>query len=136
MSDEQTAEGVVHALAGAFNAKDPSAYAALFTDDAEFVTIFGGRMRGREAIEAGHSAVFATGLAGTRLELGEIDSKPLAADVILCHATWTRERLPDAPDGTIPRGTGVFTMVLHYDGSRWALAAVTNVQDAAPPGQS
>ncbi|MBI4624666.1 MAG: SgcJ/EcaC family oxidoreductase [Verrucomicrobia bacterium] len=100
MNDDILAiETLVHALGEAFNAKDAKAFAGLFTADAEFVTIFGLRMRGRADIEAGHAAVFAHALAGNRMVVRSFEPKLLAADVALCHASWARERLPDAPEG-------------------------------------
>ncbi|MDB4968849.1 MAG: hypothetical protein JWN44_4538 [Myxococcales bacterium] len=131
--NQQAIESVVQAFVGALNAKDAAALAALFTDDAEFVTIFGTRMRGRAEIESGHARVLSGALAGTRAFAGPMESKLLAPNVALCHARWTRERLPDAAEGSLPPGAGIFTIVLVHEATRWAVAALTNVQDAPPP---
>jgi uncharacterized protein (TIGR02246 family) len=133
--DYQAVESVVDALGKAFNDKDAQSFARLFTDDAEFVTIFGARMRGRAGIEAGHSAVFANALSGNRLVISGIDAKAIGADVALCHAAWVRERSADAPEGSLPPGSGLFTLVFTRTGNGWAIAAATNVQDATPPGR-
>ena len=42
----------------AWNAGDAAAYAALFTEDADYITYFGLNMKGRQAIEDGHRQLF------------------------------------------------------------------------------
>jgi uncharacterized protein (TIGR02246 family) len=121
-------------LVDAFNDKDADAFAALFTEDAEFVNIFGGRMRGREGIAAGHRHVFATALTGSVLTMDALDVLPVGDDVAVCHLGWTRGRTPEATEATLPPGAGIFTLVGRRDGDEWRLAAATNVAAAAPPG--
>ncbi|MFG1948217.1 SgcJ/EcaC family oxidoreductase [Nonomuraea sp. NPDC048826] len=41
-----------------WNAGDAAAYAALFTEDADYITYFGLNMKGRQAIEDGHRQLF------------------------------------------------------------------------------
>jgi uncharacterized protein (TIGR02246 family) len=121
-------------LAAAFNDKDAGAFAALFAEDAEFVNIFGQRMRGRAGIEAGHRVVFEKLLHGSRLTMREVDVMALGDDHALVHATWTRERLADAPPATLPPGTGIFTLVARRAPDGWVLVGATNTQDVPPPG--
>lgn len=128
-------DDIAQRFAEAFNAKDADALGSFFTQDAEFVSIFGGRLRGRDAIAAGHAAVFSNVLSGNRLVVGPADVKLLADDVLLAHVPWTRDRLADAAEVSLPPGTGLFTMVVTQEQGTWALAAATNVQDAVPPGR-
>jgi uncharacterized protein (TIGR02246 family) len=123
---------LVDRLTAAFNTKDAEAFAALFAEDAEFVNILGRRMRRRDGIAAGHEIVFARLLAGSRLSVTRIDILPLGDDMAMMHATWTRERLPDATPTTLPPGTGIFTFVACRTDD-WLLVGATNVQDASPP---
>lgn len=124
---------LIDRLAEAFNTKDADAFAALFADDAEYVNIFGQRMRRRDGIAAGHQAVFASLLAGSRFTVTGTDVMPLGQDVALMHATWRRDRLPGATPATLPAGTGIFTFVARRAGDDWLLAGATNVQDATAP---
>ncbi len=125
---------LVDRIVESFNTRNAPAFANLFADDAEFVTIFGNRMRGREAISAGHQMVFETLLAGTHIKATGVDVMPLGDDVAMMHATWTRERLPDATPKTLPPGSGIFTFVARKTANDWKLVGATNVQDALPPG--
>jgi uncharacterized protein (TIGR02246 family) len=135
MDDEKRVEGQVRAFQEAFNARDASALARCFTDDATFVNIIAVRMRGRAGIEAGHAAHFAGVLAKSRIDFTEVDVKPLTEGVMLCHAAWTRAAL-ESPDGaTLPPGNGIITFVAAKDGADWRFAAGQNTQAGALPGR-
>jgi uncharacterized protein (TIGR02246 family) len=125
---------LVDQLAQSFNTRNALAFANLFAEDAEFVNIFGQRMRQRSGIASGHQMVFETLLAGTHLAVNQVDVMPLGEDVVLMHATWTRERLPEARATALPPGSGIFTLVARRASDGWELVGVTNVQDALPPG--
>ena len=103
-------------------------------DDAEFVNIFGMRMRGRAGIKAGHAHAFAVLLAGTTLRTVHVDLKPVGNDVAVLHQEWKRERDPDAAPSSLPPGSGILTLVAHRSGGDWKLVAATNVAIAAQPG--
>ncbi|MCW2678070.1 MAG: hypothetical protein JWR70_3110 [Modestobacter sp.] len=127
-------EDLAQQLVEAFNAKDAEAFGALFVDDAEFVNIFGARMRGRDGITDGHRQVFGTALNGTTLTLEGLDTMALGPDAAVGHATWRRDRDADAPASALPPGRGVFTLVGRQTGDGWKLVAATNVAVAIPPG--
>ena len=125
---------LIDRIVESFNTRNAPAFASLFADDAEFVTIFGNRMRGRDAISAGHKMVFDTLLAGTLMTATGVDVMPLDDEVVMMHATWTRERLPEATPTTLPPGSGIFTFVARKTANDWKLVGATNVQNARPPG--
>lgn len=56
---------VVDALRDAMNAKDHQVLSELFTEDAEFVSINGARLHGRDTIASGHAQIFSKALAET-----------------------------------------------------------------------
>lgn len=89
------------------NAKDHQALAALFTEDAEFVSINGARLHRRDAIATGHARVFSQALADSEVSVTQVDTKFLNEDIVLCHAGWSRASAADA----IP-ATGTFTLML------------------------
>jgi uncharacterized protein (TIGR02246 family) len=132
MAEAKAIEAVLGKFCDCINAKDATTLSGLFTEDAEFVNIFGMRMRGRVNIESGHRAVFEKALSGNKLGLLSVETKVPAPNVAICHAAWKRDRLPDAPEAALPAGTGILTVVMIDQGGQWRMAAVTNVQDAAP----
>ena len=141
LSPEQHAvvKEISAAFGDAFNRKDGDALAAIFTDDAEFVNIFGARFRGKDSIATSHAAQFKSVLTGTILHVAPLDTditgRPLTADFLLAHVGWRRDRLPDAPEGALPPGDGLFTFVVERRAGRWLLAATTNTARSAPPGK-
>ncbi|MDQ1718164.1 MAG: hypothetical protein QOE89_2117 [Pseudonocardiales bacterium] len=126
---------LVERLTDAFNTKNPTAFAELFTEDAEFVNSFGPRMRRRDGIARGHQIGFDKLLAGSRMTVSAVDVMHLGDDVAMMHASWNRERLSDATPATLPPGSGILTFVARRtDPDSWQLVGATNVQDAVPPG--
>lgn len=132
--DRAAAQALSTALIEAHNAHDAAALGALFTDDAEFVNIVGGRQTGRTAITKGHAAAFQGPLAGVVLALGGLDAKRIAPDIVLAHAEWDRSQGPGAGPRTLPPGSGLFTMVIALEGDGTPkFAALSNVQHLAKP---
>ena len=69
----------------AWAAGDAAAYAAAFAPDADYVTWFGARLKGRAAIEASHEPMFAKYMKGTRID-GEITGlRFLTPEVAIVH---------------------------------------------------
>jgi len=62
-------EQVVSRLESAWNALDGAAFAAPFATDCDFVNIRGEHFRGRDAVAAGHTALFRGIYAGSRNQL-------------------------------------------------------------------
>lgn len=67
---DQEIGGLLDALVEAWNAGDATAYAGLFTEDADYITFFGLHMAGRRAIEESHRALFEGPLRGSRIGFG------------------------------------------------------------------
>ena len=133
MTHSTDPRSVVNVLRDAINSKDHEALSELFSEDAEFVSINGARLRGRDAIAVGHAQVFSQTLADSKVSLTSVDTKFLNEDIVVCHAEWSRA---DATPETIPMGTGIFTLVLHRVSDDWKIVAATNVQNARPPVSS
>jgi len=89
LTDEMAVRQLFQALNAAWAAGDAVAYAALFTEDADYLAFDGVNQKGRAAIIAGHKPLFEKFLKGSRLT-GDIG----------CDGVHSRTRqfvLPDAP---------------------------------------
>src|SRR5260370_15926176 len=79
MFDESAERGAIlelgQARQDAWNRGDAAGYAALFTDDADFVAWNRSHGRGRQAIEDGHRRLFDGPLAGSRMVLVDDDAE-------------------------------------------------------------
>ncbi|WP_329115591.1 SgcJ/EcaC family oxidoreductase [Streptomyces sp. NBC_01465] len=65
---------------------DTDAYARTFTEDADYVTFFGGRMVGRDGVAEGHRGLFEGVLKGSRLWAEIDDVVLLGPDTALVHS--------------------------------------------------
>ena len=119
----QAAEAVLQRLEQAWNAGDGAAFAAPFTDDADFVAIRGDHHRTRQAIATGHQHIFGTIYRGSRVHYSLYQAKRLAEDVVLAHSSGTLT----APSGPMA-GThhATTTLVLVRRGDDWQVAAWHN----------
>jgi len=116
---QQTLTGLLDDLIGAWNRRDVSAFAELFTADADYVTGAGSWLRGRQAIADLLSTadspprVRVEGMASVR-ELGS------ASSLIF---RWVTE------DGVEPRRRGVMTCLLVQGGAGWQISRLQNTDE-------
>ena len=105
------AEGVAAELIGrlerAWNEADGRAFGEPFAPDADFVTIRGEHLRGREAIAAGHQAIFDSIYKGSSTDFELTGARELSDEVILAHATAVL-RAPSGPLVVPPRRRRIF----------------------------
>ena len=110
----------------AWNAGDAAAYAALFTEDADYITYFGLNMKGRQAIEDGHRELFTMPI---KIEgRGEPAVRMLGDGVALVVATGgsTVEGKPDPSRDSVLTYTAVETQ------EGWRFASFQNTRVSRP----
>ena len=121
------AEGVAAELIGrlerAWNGADGVAFGEPFAPDADFVDIRGEHHRGREAISAGHQAIFDSIYEGSSVDYELTGARELSGDVLLAHATGVL-RVPSGPLAGEHRA--VQSLVLVRGGYGWEIAAFHN----------
>lgn len=131
-ADRVALERIARQLEDAWNAMDGLAFGAPFAADADFVTIRGEHFRSREAIAAGHAAIFRTIYAGSTNHYTVEAARLLRPEValVLVHASL------DVPNGPLA-GYHVarFTLVLVKGRDGWEIAALHNTLVAAPGPQ-
>ncbi|WP_051164511.1 SgcJ/EcaC family oxidoreductase [Nocardia testacea] len=84
-ADEAALNELFDRINRAWEVGDAKAYAAAFAPDADYVTWFGAHLKGREAIEASHAALFAKNLKNTRLDGGVTGVRFVTPDVAVVH---------------------------------------------------
>lgn len=113
-------------LSEAWNANDGRRYAALFTEDCDYIAFDGTRLKGRDENARHHDALFQTVLRGSRLQYTTTDVRFLAPDVALMHAdgsvlmSWQRH-LPES------RRSIQTYVVVRREGT-WRIAAFQNAR--------
>jgi uncharacterized protein (TIGR02246 family) len=83
------ATGILRDLEAAWNAADHTAWAALFAEDADFVTVRGDYLRTRPTIAAGHQVIFTTVYKGSTNHLELLGARALTDQLIVAHAQAT-----------------------------------------------
>ncbi len=114
---------IVSELENAWNAVDGARFGVPFTDDADFVTIRGEHMRGREAIARGHQGIFDTIYKGSTVRYDLSSVRPIAPGVMVAHV---KTQL-NAPTGPLAgEHNSLFTLVLVQQQNDWRIAAFHN----------
>lgn len=125
MKTEHIPAGIQQALdriSAAWGAGDADAYAAQFTDDANYVIFAGLISRGRDEIRADHVPVFEKWQRGTRMSMKVLDVRLLGDDAaVVLTEGGIGKRPPIAHDK-------VQTFVFVREGERWLCAAFQNTK--------
>ncbi|WP_246187023.1 SgcJ/EcaC family oxidoreductase [Microlunatus speluncae] len=128
----ETAEQVhrlLHRLTETWNDGDAAAYAELFTEDADYITFFGLRLRGRTAIEEGHRALFKQPIK-LEPDNGRADLKPLAEGAVLIVSSGG-----STVDGQAdPSRDSVVTLTAVDTPDGWRFASFQNTRRSDPRG--
>src|SRR6476620_3906195 len=95
-ADRAAIEKLVATLEAAWNAADGDAFAAPFKEDADFVNVRAEHHRGRQAIAAGHTAIFRGIYAGSTNAYVVKSARLVTADVALAHVNATLQ-VPSGP---------------------------------------
>jgi uncharacterized protein (TIGR02246 family) len=112
-------------MIAAWNRGDGDAFAAPFTDTADFIAFEGTHLRGRAEIAAFHRELFANAVRGTKLEGGVRFVRLLTADLAVVHA-WARyTALPGADDPVAGRDSMQLYVVIRRVGG-WFAEAMQN----------
>ena len=123
-------DSMVEQLVRAWNTADGSAYAAPFTEDADFVTVYGFHAKGRGAIAAGHDGIFQGIYRGSNIRMEVEHVRELSPDVLLVHL---RAHL-SVPEGKMAgEHVAVPSLVLTRGGDGWQIAALHNTFVTTPP---
>lgn len=125
-------EKAIHALleedmVKAWDAGDSAAFAALFTEDADYIVFFGKHLKGREAIAEEHRTVFTTFLKGSRLFAEITDLRFLTPTVALVHMLGTTTK---HKGGTPPKSrNSIQTFILvKQPEDKWQITAFQNTR--------
>lgn len=122
-ADEAALRQVVQQVQEGWNAHDGKAFAAPFAADADYVVVNGMKLKGREAIEKAHTAIFTTIYKDSHNVATVKSVRFLRPDVAVVHIEWNLEfRVGDETR----KGHAINTMVMTKDGGKWSIAAFQN----------
>ncbi|WP_410649011.1 SgcJ/EcaC family oxidoreductase [Amycolatopsis sp. cmx-4-54] len=136
MTERQTEVlAVLGELADAWNDGDATAYASLFTEDADYVTFFGMNMPGRALIESAHRSLFEGPLRGSKLVKGGGEPKVrfLRPDVAIVVSGGGSSLSDDKPE---PGRESTLTYVLVEESDGWRVASFQNTRVSDPAARA
>jgi uncharacterized protein (TIGR02246 family) len=131
--DEHAIRQVTEAFLAAWNTHDMGAFAALYSDDADFVNVYGMHWKGRDVIGESHRALHETIFKASRLSATRTEMRFLRDDVVVLHMFWDLTGL-QRPDGTpVPDRRGILLHVLERSAEGWRIVATQNTDIVPPP---
>jgi uncharacterized protein (TIGR02246 family) len=125
--DEAAIRAIVATLEARWNAADGAGYGANFTEDADFVNVYGQHFTGRATIAAGHQRIFDTVYRGS-INSGAVEAtRALGQDLALARVAW-HLRIPAGE--TVREAQARATLVLAKTAAGWRIAAFHNTHIA------
>ncbi|MFC5862787.1 SgcJ/EcaC family oxidoreductase [Acidicapsa dinghuensis] len=122
---DQAVRDTMQHLCEAWEAGDGKAYAALFSEDAQYVTAPGQRLHGREAIATSHQQIFDTIFKNSKLGRNyPVAFHAIAPGVVLLEAAGA-VLFPGERESDIPPN-GLMTMVLAHRDDAWKIVSFQN----------
>lgn len=122
-ADEDAIRQVVQQVQEGWNAHDGKAFAAPFAADADYVVVNGMSLKGREAIEKGHTGIFSSIYKDSRNAATVKSVRFLRPDVAVALVEWNLEY---REGGETKKGHAMNTMVMTKEGGKWSIAAFQN----------
>ncbi|MEK6302907.1 MAG: SgcJ/EcaC family oxidoreductase [Acidobacteriota bacterium] len=119
--DEAALRQVVQQVQDGWNAHDGKAFASPFASDADYVVVNGMKVKGREDIESGHTAIFTTIYKDSHNVATVKSIRFLRPDVAVVHVEWNLEVSKGGE-----KGHALNTMVMTKEGGKWIIAVFQN----------
>ncbi len=123
-ADEKALHDLFQELQDGWNQGDGQAYAAFFTEDADYIVVNGDYLKGRQAIAAAHQQLFETLFQGSRLEGFVKNIRFLSDDIALVHLHG-RPQIAGQPLPT-PEQYSIQTMVATRRADGWRITSFQN----------
>lgn len=114
-ADEDAIRAIHRQMIDAWNVGDGAAFAAPFTDDADFVVFEGTHLKGRQQIASFTQQIFDTVVKGSRLE-GEVKFVRLLSPVLAVMHSAVRTTLRGQAEASPGRDSMQLTIVTKRDG--------------------
>ena len=123
-ADEKALHNLFHVSKDGWNRGDGAAYAASFTEDADYILWNGTHLKGRQAIAAAHQQLFETRLQGSRLE-GEIQHIRFLSDDIALVQLQSSPQIRDQ-EAPAPEQYAIQTLVAIRQAEGWRFTSFQN----------
>lgn len=121
--DEAAIGRIINRMQEGWNSGSGKVFAEPFADDADYVVVDGRRIKGRNAIEAGHQHIFDTKYKGSHLSPSVQSVRFLSDTVAIAHIEWHLK----LGEGAAPHATrSMNSIVLTKQDGKWVIDAFHN----------
>jgi len=132
MTGAETIDALVAEFAAAWKRHDMTAWGNLYTEDADFVNIFGDLWEGRERIASEHAARHALQFRTSDLVILSKSVRMLRPDIGILRLRWRLDGLRNLDGERVPSISGLIIHVLEQRDGRWHIAATQNTEPVTP----
>ena len=132
-ADENAIRSVMDRFMDAWNHHDAKAFAAVFSEDADFTNWRGTGASGRAKIESFHAPMFATILSKSHQEYTDIKTRFIRPDVAAVDVHWKMNGALDAQGNPRPEREGLLSFVMAKNAGHWEIVAMHNLDISALP---
>lgn len=134
-TDEIAIHGVMDRFMAAWNQHDAKAFAAVFSEDADFTNIHGIGASGRGKIEAFHAKVFASMFSKSHQEYSEIKTRFIRPEIAAVDVPWKMTGSTNMQGNPQSERTGLLNFVMEKRDGRWEIVVMHNLETSAfaPP---
>ncbi len=130
-TDEQAIHSVMDRFMDAWNRHGAKAFAAEFSDDADFTNVRGVAVSGRSNIEAFHAPVFASIFKNSNQKYTDIRTRFIRPDVAAVDVHWELTGQTDPAGNALPIRNGQLILVMAKKSGTWQIVVMHN-QDLTP----
>jgi len=126
-ADERAIRGVMDGFMDAWNRHDAKAFAAQFSEDADFTNVRGRGASGRSKIEEFHAPVFATIFKNSDQKFTDIKIRFIRPDVAAVDVHWEMTGATDAAGNPGPLRQGLLNFVMTKSKGKWQIVVMHNL---------
>lgn len=120
-------ENLLNQFQSTWNAKDATAMAELFTDDAEFTDIMGQIAETKKDIRVMHEMVFQYVMRKAVLSNEIMYMRTIAKNTVLVTCKWKTSGHTNPEQQSLPDRNGIMQVVVTLKNNNWMIALVQNL---------
>lgn len=128
-SDISEIQGIIHKYTDAWNYHEGKGFGNDFTEDADFVNIFGMYFSGRVEIEERHVQILQNFLKGSHLKITDLNLREVQSGLVIAIVRWNLDGFRNPRSNMSQPGEkmdGIFTQVLIKSDGQWKITASQN----------
>jgi uncharacterized protein (TIGR02246 family) len=125
--DEERITGVINGYVESWNDQACVGFTDNFTDDCDFINIFGMYFHGKEAVQKRHEEILQTFLKDSVFTAENISMREIREGVVLAMVHWSVDGfLPPTENCGKKVITGIFSHIFILEDGKWKISATQN----------